>query len=215
MSAGEGFRVHEQDPPSSRIPHEVGTVVEGAEGHARIANRRSTPFEAVDHRDHGRDDEPRVPDGLDGAKRRAAGGHCVFDDHDVRAGIETVRAFKHLSGAVLFGRFSDVDRVDRTTLCPRRACHRRSERAASELDACDSGNGSRYVANSSKQRLTHQSVALGQENRRLTVDEKVALLPRAQDEVAATETTFPEKLEQSIHGGVPPRPGRSCNRQLK
>jgi hypothetical protein len=57
-------------------------------------------------------------------------------------------------------------------------------------------------------------VALGQENRRLAVDEEVALFSRAQYEVAATKTTVPEKLEQSIHGGVPPRPRRWRNREL-
>ena len=32
--------------------------------------------------------------------------------------------------------------------------------------------------------------------------------------MAATETAITEKLEQSIHVGVPPRPRRSCNREL-
>lgn len=33
--------------------------------------------------------------------------------------------------------------------------------------------------------------------------------------MAATETAVTEKLEQSIHVDVPPRPGRSCNRELR
>ncbi len=85
---------------------------------------------------------------------------------------------------------------------------------ASELDACYSRNGTQDVANSFEQRLSYQHVAFGQEHGWLTVDEEVALFSRAQYEVAATETAFTEKLEQSIHRGVPPRPGRSCNRGL-
>jgi hypothetical protein len=49
---------------------------------------------------------------------------------------------------------------------------------------------------------------------RLAVDEEVALLSRAQHKPALAKTAFPEKLEQSIHGGVPPRPGRTRNREL-
>jgi hypothetical protein len=33
--------------------------------------------------------------------------------------------------------------------------------------------------------------------------------------MAAAKTAFAQKVEQSIHATVPPRPGRSCNRELR
>lgn len=125
-----------------------------------------------------------------------------------------VGTFECLSGAVFFARLADVDGVDGAALRPRRARDGRGKWTAAELDAGHGGNRAHNVLYLLQQRLADQRVALGQEHGRLTVDEEVALFSRAQDEVTTPKTAFPEKLEQSIHGGVPPRPGDSCNREL-
>ena len=115
---------------------------------------------------------------------------------------------------MLFGRLADVNGINGTAVGPLGGRDRGGKWTASELDSRNGRNGTYDVANSFEQCRAHQHVAFGQEHGRLTVDEEVTLSSGAQHEVTATESAFPEKLEQSIHRGVPPRPGRSCNREL-
>ena len=109
----------------------------------------------------------------------------------------------------------NVDSVDRIAICPGRAGNGGRQGTAPELHTGDRTNPAEQVSDSFEQCPTHQHVSFGEKHCGLAVDEEVALFAGAEDKLAAAKTTFAKKVEQSIHGPVPPRPGRSCNRELR
>ena len=103
---------------ASCVPHEVGAVVECAEGQAGIADCGSASFETIDHCDDACNFKTRIANCLNGAERRAARGHGVFDDDERGAWTQTLSALELLSGAVGLAGLPDVNGVDRVALRP-------------------------------------------------------------------------------------------------
>ncbi len=180
---------------ASFIPHDVAALVARAEAVACLLDRFGSAFASVDDRNDTGDLEPGVLDRIGSAQGGASSGDGVLDDREPSASGEMVGAFEHLLGAMALCRLANVDGVDALAIGPRSEGHRRSQRTSAELHARHTRNRPERVADPFEERLPDQHVPFGEENSRLAVDEEVALLPGAQDEVAAPKTSYAQQLE--------------------